>query len=43
MLNAIKKFSLLLLVALSITACATVEGIGEDVETAGEEIQEASH
>lgn len=28
--------------SMTLAACATVEGMGEDIEEAGEEIQEAS-
>jgi predicted small secreted protein len=39
-----KKIVLLVLLALglSVTACNTTRGVGEDVEEAGEEIQEAT-
>ncbi len=32
--------TMMLLLALSVTGCATIEGAGEDLEAAGEAIQE---
>lgn len=34
------RYFLLLLVALGLGGCATIEGIGEDLESAGEALQE---
>ena len=44
MKNSMKWLSILLFIAgvCSLSGCATMEGFGEEVETAGEEIQEAS-
>jgi predicted small secreted protein len=33
---------LVVLIIFSFTGCATIEGAGEDIETAGEEIQDAA-
>lgn len=45
MTNSLKKLSTLaasLFFIFSMAACATVEGVGEDIETAGEKIQDAA-
>ncbi|CUA83065.1 MULTISPECIES: entericidin A/B family lipoprotein [Pseudidiomarina] len=36
------KYFFMLLVALGVSGCATVEGIGKDLEKAGEAIQKES-
>ena len=47
MFNAISKYALLALavaafVAVPLTGCNTMEGVGEDVEDAGEAIQDGA-
>ena len=36
----LRRTMMLLLLALSVAGCATIEGAGEDLEAAGEAIQE---
>ncbi|RUO70564.1 entericidin, EcnA/B family [Pseudidiomarina salinarum] len=36
------RYVLLLLSMLSLASCATVEGMGEDIESAGEAIQDGA-
>jgi predicted small secreted protein len=35
-------FMLTALLGISVVSCATIEGAGKDIETAGEEIQDAA-
>ncbi len=37
-----RKFILTLLIALGLAGCNTMEGVGKDVEAAGENIEEAA-
>ena len=39
-MDIIRKFSLLAVLLLGLGACNTMEGVGEDTESVGEEIQE---
>ena len=43
MKNNIKRISIYLLMMLAISACNTMEGAGEDVEEAGDEIEDATN
>lgn len=36
------RYYIMLLVALGLSSCATIEGVGKDLEKAGEAIQEGS-
>ncbi len=38
----LKSIMLYFLLALSLGACATIEGAGEDIESAGEAVQDAA-
>lgn len=40
--KVLRRVSVIMLTLMLCAACATIDGIGQDVETAGEEIQEAA-
>ncbi|RZQ56635.1 hypothetical protein CWI82_04955 [Pseudidiomarina tainanensis] len=40
--NMKNRYFIMLLVALGLSSCATIEGIGKDLESAGEAIQEGT-